>query len=249
METVSICLFGKRLFEYWRRLYLLKKKRMLQSVKKKHRNASWLWTIRGAMMLWKELEKNNFENFNLQFINQDQLENFFSRIRDVGHRNNNPTPSDFAAAYKTNLITNLTFKHSSSTNCEETTNGTPIPLSKLFDASQVEAENNEIECSESNIEEIEECPIILTNVANIIHKMSKKLKCTNCMQQLSDNSIARNLQISLAAVEKKMPNLCYKVNIKKEIMKIIKSDVTLEMHCAIVAENIVEKIAEIFLLQ
>lgn len=101
---------------------------------------NWVWTIRGALRLWQKVKRRNFASFNLRHINQDPLENFFSKIRDIGHRNNNPTPSDFAAAFKSLLIGNITSKHSPSSNCEEA--GSSMSLLNMFHASKATSEEN-----------------------------------------------------------------------------------------------------------
>jgi len=75
---------------------------------------NWIWTIRGALTLWEKLKKSNFLNFDLRYINQDPLENFFGQIRDIGHRNNNPSPYQFSTAFKSLLIASITSKHSPS---------------------------------------------------------------------------------------------------------------------------------------
>lgn len=57
------------------------------------------------------LKKSGFFSFNLKHINQDVLENAFSKIRDNGHRNINLSPFQFSAAFKTLVTTNLTSNH------------------------------------------------------------------------------------------------------------------------------------------
>ncbi|KYN13709.1 PREDICTED: uncharacterized protein LOC108766428 [Trachymyrmex cornetzi] len=80
---------------------------------------NWIWTIQGAHYLWNILQTCGFSSFNLRFLNQDLVENSFSQIRDHGHRNNNPTPYQFGSSFKMLLTTNLTSRHSISTNCKE----------------------------------------------------------------------------------------------------------------------------------
>jgi len=105
---------------------------------------NWIWTIQGARSLWKVLRLYKFSSLNLRYINQDPLENFFSQVRDIGHRNNNPTPYQFSASFKTLLTANITSKHSLSSNCQQNEDGTSLALLNMFRASQITTEENDI---------------------------------------------------------------------------------------------------------
>lgn len=94
----------------------------------------WIWTIENCIYLWNILEPLGFSYLNLRHLNQDVLENFFGQIRDHGHRNVNPSPFQFEAAYKILLNTNLTSKHSISSNCQKNKEGKSLSsLLKLND--------------------------------------------------------------------------------------------------------------------
>lgn len=43
---------------------------------------NWIWTIKGAKLLWNMLCNIGFSHFNLKYINQDCIKNFFGQIRD-----------------------------------------------------------------------------------------------------------------------------------------------------------------------
>lgn len=62
---------------------------------------NWIWSIKGAQEIWNRLHKANFESFNLKFLNQDVIENFFSQIRSNGCANRNPSCEQFEGAFKT----------------------------------------------------------------------------------------------------------------------------------------------------
>lgn len=115
---------------------------------------NWIWTI--MELLWNMLCNIGFSHFNLKYINQDCIENFFGQIRDNGHRNINPTPYQFNGSFKTLIITNLTSRHSVSSNCEENENGPSQALLNILRVSDIvtseeEKEEKEIECTEAAI--------------------------------------------------------------------------------------------------
>lgn len=92
---------------------------------------NWIWTIR-VQQLWNTLQKSGFTSLNLKFLNQDPVENCFGQIRDHGHTNNNPTPYQFCASFKTLVTSNFTSKHSISSNCKEEYEGKSLSLAKII---------------------------------------------------------------------------------------------------------------------
>jgi len=103
---------------------------------------NWIWTIKNAKDIWNILHTNNFKSFNLKFLNQDVLENFFSQIRSNGCANTNPSPAQFEGAFKSLLVCNYTSKHSIGANCEENNEGHTFALSTLMNLSEQIKEKN-----------------------------------------------------------------------------------------------------------
>lgn len=197
----------------------------------------------------KQLKKYNYEKLNLRHINQDPLENFFSQVRDFGHQDNNPTPSNFCNAYKSLLITNLTSKHSPSANCEATLGNISVSLTKLFEVSEIAAQSSEIEveCVDRKIQN--ESTFNVSNIEDIINTLQKDIQCVSCSQEVNNTDLLANLEISLIEVENTMPDICYKVKIKEKIVQIVKSKITFNMHCSNTIDIIAHKLAENFLFK
>lgn len=76
-------------------------------------------TIKNFKDLWKEIAVLGFPHLMPRTFNQDPLENFFGKIRQRGHRNVNPTPTDFNNYYKSLLVNHLTSAQSVGANCED----------------------------------------------------------------------------------------------------------------------------------
>lgn len=150
---------------------------------------NWIWTIEDVLLLWKKLQVFNFSHFNLKYINQDSLENFFSQIRDIGHRNNNPSPYQFSTAFKSLLIANITSKHSPPANCKEIHNNKSMSLINMFRASEIilnENNSEEVECTEGVIPN-ENTQNISVDIQKIINKIQSKIQCAKCTEGLNSN--------------------------------------------------------------
>lgn len=141
--------------QFWRdacnKLYQMKfvEKKTHQAIRRNSPKClvNWIWTIQSAKYLWYVLQKSGFSSFNLKHINQDMVENSFSKIRDNGHRNNNPTTLQFSAAFKTLVLnaTNLISNHCISLNCEENEERTSLSLLRICHANNIimESETNQ----------------------------------------------------------------------------------------------------------
>lgn len=211
---------------------------------------NWIWTIEGALLLWKKLQESNFAHFNLKYINQDSLENFFSQIRDIGHRNNNPSPYQFSTAFKSLLIANITSKYSPSANCKEIHNNKSMSLINMFRASEITSnENNsqEVECIEGVIPN-ENTQYIFVDVQKIINKIQSKIPCAKCSEELNSNDFLQKLQSSVTSIEERMPDLCYEIKIKEKLINIVKKDLT-TMHCTEVLSTILDMTVQTYLIQ
>lgn len=183
--------------------------------------------------MWKELKKCNFSELDLRYINQDILENFFSETRDVGHRNNNPTPCNFAGAFKSRLIYNITSKHSPSANCEETHSGVSMSLMNLFHASEKisNERETEVQCiknisdEEAKYTESAENICVNINVQNIIHSNQHKVQCEKCVNIINNGDFVNMLQHRISTLEKEMTLLCNEIQIKKKIINILSKNI------------------------
>jgi len=212
---------------------------------------NWIWTIRGTLTLWRQLQKLDFSHFNLRYINQDVVENFFSQIRDIGHRNNNPTPYQFSCAFKSLLIANITSKYSPSANCKEIHNSKSMSLMNMFRASEILSnENNnfqEVECTESVVLKKTKKHIFI-DIHNIINKIQNKIQCATCAEQLN-NDLIKKLQDCVTIAEERIQDICYKMKIKENLIYIVMKNLSITMHCTLTLDTILDTIMQTFLIQ
>lgn len=153
--------------------------------------SNWIWTIEGAQHLWNTLRKSGFSSLNLKFLNQDPVENCFSQIRDHGHRNNNPSPYQFCASFKTLVTTNFTSKHSVSSNCKEEYEGKSMSLAKVISVAENKdlSEEETAECAETIIP-LPEISNPFVDVKKIVSILANKVKCeVNCAKCLENEEI------------------------------------------------------------
>lgn len=78
----------------------------------------WITTIRGTMILFKNLKPFGFEYLKTRRVNQDALENFFGSIRRRNGNCSHPTPRQFATTYTQLSVINI-MDHSDLFNCED----------------------------------------------------------------------------------------------------------------------------------
>lgn len=215
---------------------------------------NWAWTIRGAMCLWDVLQKNGFTHLNLKYINQDVIENFFGQIRSVGHRNVNPTPYQFGAAFKTLITANITSKHSVSSNCEENETDSSLALMTMFRAAEIaRMENNDtnIDCAEAAVPLLE-AKNGLVNVHKILRNMQKKCTdvCNDCAKDIENDEIIQILQQAVHTAEVQFPNFCHSVRLKEQVIKSMATETGyLAMHCNSILNKLLNMLAEEFIQQ
>lgn len=185
---------------FWQEVYnKLKRMRYVEKQTRKipTKNApkcirNWIWTIQAAQEIWNILHTAKFKSFNLRFLNQDVIENFFSQIRSNGCANRNPSCEKFEGAFKTLLICNLTSKHSIGANCEENTEGTTLAFSYLINLSKINEEMddivkiNEVECSKPAIPDINNNDNIINEhkILNIINRNKIIIQCEKCADNI-----------------------------------------------------------------
>ncbi|KAK7457998.1 hypothetical protein BaRGS_00039119 [Batillaria attramentaria] len=96
----------------------------LETVKTKSSRAlpclcGWKMAIRGLLALWEDLHNNHGFKFLLTSrLNQDCVENLFSRIRGHAGGVYNPTPAAFRAILRQVMVDQI-FDHSDKSNCQE----------------------------------------------------------------------------------------------------------------------------------
>jgi len=78
----------------------------------------WQITIKSIIQLWDKLKLLNFSYLRTRRINQDCVENFFGTIRQQGGNSLNPTPIQFARAFK-KLFSIKFLQHSEAQNCAQ----------------------------------------------------------------------------------------------------------------------------------
>lgn len=218
---------------------------------------NWIWTIQSAKYLWYVLQKCGFSSLNLKHINQDIIENAFSKIRDNGHRNNNPSPLQFSAAFKTLVTTNLTSNHSISSNCEESKEGTSLSLLKICHASNIEIETetkeDDIECAEAIIPDAitKNMFIDAQKIIELIEKEKPVIECDECFQIIKRNCILESVQHALDIAELQFPQFCHEIQVIKKLKSILSREAFSMpiIHCTIVQNIIIDITAKQFILQ
>lgn len=216
---------------------------------------NWIWTIQGATHLWNILSENGFSSLNLKYLNQDIVENGFGQIRDYGHRNNNPSPYQFCGLFKSFATTNLTSKHSMSSNCEENKEGTSLALLKMFRADEIAAENEEkdtdIECAESAIPEIEIINIYVDahKILTTIGKHTIAMECAECTRLINSDCILENIKQALQIAELRFGNFCHEIKVKEKLMQILQMEAfsTNVMHCPNLQHILLNETAQQFI--
>lgn len=221
---------------------------------------NWVWTINGAQEIWKRLRAAKFESFNLKFLNQDVVENFFSQIRSNGCANRNPSCEQFEGAFKTLLICNLTSKHSIGANCKDTTEGSTLALTHLMNLSQTMRQLNdsektryedEVECNEpaiptsnSNEKLINERKII-----DIIRRKKLLAQCDKCTENLINAQILIELKEAIEILELQFPEICHEIKILEKTTKILENQcfLTCSVNCTHLREILILTTAEEFL--
>ncbi|KAI4462935.1 thap domain [Holotrichia oblita] len=156
--------------------------------------SNWITTIRGLMYIWGNLS-NSLTFLCPRNFNQDPVENFFGSIRSHVARNVNPTPSFFAASFKSILVNNFMSAHSPGSNCEEdNSEGALDNLRSFLERNVEEAEESATRVdipTEVCEMEMPEADSIVRNVhAYIAGYMVRKLRkntnrCTMCISYLS----------------------------------------------------------------
>lgn len=118
--------------------------------------------------MWIYLQKyNGVRNLLTRNFNQDPLENFFCKIRNVGVRNINPTCHQFTSAFKTLIINNFSSPHSVSANCENDNNKLLQSVSSIL----VVTETNPNPTSHYELEPI--IDILYNNIEETLHNEAK----------------------------------------------------------------------------
>lgn len=213
---------------------------------------NWMWTIRGAVYLWKTLKKCGFTRLNLKHLNQDVVENFFGQVRANGYRNVNPSPYQFGKVFRTLLTTNLTSRHSLSANCKENEKDSMDLLTLLNEAEIIESDNNDndVDCVEAAIPTAE-VTNMLVDVHMLLTNYQKKLtqKCVECTTQLLNETTVNAFIQAVDIVEMQFPNFCQELKIKEKVTTILKTKtISVQMHCHATYNDIIEIIAEKFLI-
>ncbi|KYM94190.1 hypothetical protein ALC62_15184 [Cyphomyrmex costatus] len=219
---------------------------------------NWIWTIQNAKYLWYVLQKHGFSSFNLKHINQDIIENAFSKIRDFGHRNNNPSPLQFSA-FKTLVTTNLTSNHYISSNCEESKEGKSLSLLRICHASNItesktkQNSNTEyVECTEAAIPDAitKNMFVDAQTIITMIEKEKCIMDCEECLQIIKHNFILELVQHALDMAELQFPQFCHEIQVMEKLKNVLNETFSKFMiHCSIVRNIIIDITAKQFILQ
>lgn len=219
---------------------------------------NWIWTIQGIKYLWSILQNARFSSLNLKYINQDPVENCFGQIRDNGHRNINPSAYQFGTSFVTLIATNLTSRHSLSSNCEDDNGGSSLALLKMFHAAEIasaseeEEKREDIDCTEAAIPNAtkQNISIDAQGIINFIRDKSI-VKCEECLQQLQNDWLLQNVQQSIDKAEIRFPVFCHEIKVREKLIKLLNAEtfLTFDMHCPNLKSILIDKIAHQFILQ
>lgn len=219
---------------------------------------NWVWTIEAAQEIWNMLHEANFESFNLKFLNQDVIENFFSQIRSNGCTNRNPSCEQFEGAFKTLLICNLTSKHSIGANCEKDTEGMTYAFSHLINLSEInkETSNNseeidEVECIQPAIPCTTTTEKIINEekIVNIMKRNKIIAQCEECTNNVKDAQILFDIKQAIEILELQFTEICYEVKLLEKTMKILEDRCFLScsLQCTHLKEAAIKITAEEFI--
>lgn len=257
----SIILTGSGHIPFWNEA--CNKLRNMRYVEKKSRQASkgnapkclrnWIWTMKAALNIWNILHTKNFESFNLKFLNQDILENFFSQIRSNGCANRNLNPAQFQTAFKTLLICNFTSKHSIGSNCTESNEGATLALSQLINLNKSKEmyseETDRIECTEATVP-IGAVNEIVLDAIKIKNFCAKSIAdCTECARDLENIDFSNFLKNCAAIMEKTFVNICYEIKISEKLIDVTEAKYvsSCPFQCTDLKKVLLKIIAEEFL--
>lgn len=211
---------------------------------------NWLITIENSKYLWNVLKLLNFPCLNLKYLNQDVLEN---QVRDHGHRNTNPSPYQFQAAFKVLLTTNLTSAHSISSNCQQS-EGKSLALLTMYEFAKESniVQENDVDCSEPAIPDAETNDMFVDahKIVTIIQKQQCVMQCKQCLDMMTHNDMLESVQRALDIAELKFVSFCYDIKVKEQLKNILLNEIfsTCTFHCSTVRNVVVEITATQFLL-
>lgn len=190
---------------------------------------NWIWTIKAAQEIWRILQNANFETFNLKFLNQDVIENFFSQIRNFSS-NRNPNPKQFEEAFKALLICNMTSKHSFGANCMEDNFGDSLALSQFINFGNMACEKGEV----NNNQETEQATIPQTasneiaidpdKIKIIISSDINVIKCPICFNNLNNPELLSFIRHVTAKLEIKFIEICCEPKVAEKTQKILQEE-------------------------
>lgn len=220
-------------------------KRMLyvdcESKKKKTNQPSSLKslesTMRGIQLLWRRLKEIGFRHLKTKNLNQDPLENFFSRIRDFG-QNNKPTCFQFIGFFKSLIINTFTKSHSEGANCSEDDTNFAHSWENFFNYENVCLHNN----SEQRNVILENCrtdPIpekgsVSTCSAHLLKKLIKTqnsiVTCDECKSSpvYFTNKFNEAHEDLKSIVRRIFSPLYHKSSIKKSIIPLLMNEINFE---------------------
>lgn len=217
---------------------------------------NWQWTIENCKHLWRMLQSCGFSSHDLKHLNQDVLENFFGQIRDNGHRNVNPTPFQFQASFKILLTTNLTSRHSISSNCQKNEDDESLALLKMYQLNEkqlnMQEEDKVVDCSAPVIPE-ESINIFVDahNIITLIIKHKSVMNCHQCVDMVKHNVTLECIKRALDIAKLRFPIFCHNMNVKKELKAILMKEIfsSCMFHCSTVTNVIADITATRFIVQ
>lgn len=201
-------------------------------------------------------QKCGLPALNLKHINQDIVENCFSQIRNFGHRNNNPSPHQFSASFKTLMCTNLTSKKSLSSNCEENEQGTSLGLLKMFYAGELaslnEEDNTDVEYSEAAIPQTTDIKIYVDaqKILRNITRNTAAMECPKCTEYLKGDRVLEDIKKKVELAEIRFPYFCYERKVKKNLVEMFHESKSImnTIHCPTLQQALDEEIAREFIM-
>lgn len=214
---------------------------------------NWIWTIKGAKIIWDIVHRNNFESLNLKFLNQDVLENFFSQIRS-NSANRNPNPYQFEGAFKSLLVSNYTSKHSIGANCQENNEGNSFALSHLINVSEElinSNENNETDSAEAAIPSVTTSVLVLdeNKIMHYIRNNKIIAQCKECEKSILENPLTlKFLQDASVFLEKVFVNICHETKLAQKLTCTLEEKCpSVLLQCSHMKEIILRIISEEFI--
>lgn len=155
----------------------------------------WIISINAFLYLWESQKQVGIEHITTRRLNQDCLENFFSKIRLQGGESKNPTPIQFSRAFKKLFCLNSINIHAEGGNCIEDFDEALVNITRVDIASHKDLVEFERKIDEPLVKDTDYINIDLTEANAHVYICGYYLKkclyihaCSICFEYAKSNT-------------------------------------------------------------